>query len=97
MDLNPRKKDRVAAQVRVKGSANSVFVVLGEIEVKAGVFRGSINTQQYFMPVKKGMLNVRSGETVELVYQDLRAEYGEAGRTVISEVKVGWPVMKLNR
>jgi len=97
MDLNTYRPDRIAAELRVKSVPGSMFVVLRETDKSTGVFTGSVSTQQYFLPQKKDTLNVRSGDTVQLVYRDARCEFGEKDRVVTEEIKVGWPVMKVGQ
>jgi Carbohydrate family 9 binding domain-like len=97
MNINTRKVDRVAAKLRVKDGAAELFVILGETGPNTGVFRASVNTQPYFMAPRENTLNVRSGDTIELVYTDARAEYGEKNRKVTADLPVGWPVMRLGK
>jgi len=95
MDLNPNKKDRIPAVLRLQGAEDGLFVVLEETTDDSGIFRGSVNTQPYGAPPKADMLNIRGGESVELVYHDLRTEYGETNRIVTATLPVGTPVLKL--
>lgn len=95
MNINTRKVDRVPAELVVKDGASRLFIVLRETGANTGVFRASVNTQPYFMEPNENALNVQSGEIVQLVYTDARAEYGEKNRKVLAELAVGWPVMKL--
>ena len=97
MNLNTLKADRVAAELTVKDGPAALFVVLKETGPSTGVFRGSVNTQPYFMAPKENTLNARSGDVVQLVYTDARAEFGEKNRRVTADLPVGWPVMKLGR
>ncbi|MFP4058455.1 MAG: sugar-binding protein [Candidatus Brocadiia bacterium] len=95
MDLHPRRRDRVAAQLRVGGSGESLFVVLRETGDHTGVFRGSVATQQWFRPSREDTLNVRGGDTVRLAYVDARAAYGERNRRVAAALQIGWPIRRL--
>ncbi|HUS46505.1 MAG TPA: sugar-binding protein [Phycisphaerae bacterium] len=95
MNINTRKIDRVAAEMKAMDSGAALFVVLAETGANTGVFRASIHTQPSFLPAKANTLNVRAGSRVQLVYNDLRAEYGESNRKVKAELPVGWPVMKV--
>ncbi len=97
MNINTLKVDRVPAELMVEGGTASLFVVLSETGPNTGVFRASVNTQPYFMEPKDSTLNVQSGNIVELVYTDARAEYGEKNRKVTAELPVGWPVMTARR
>jgi len=95
MNLNTLRTDRVAAELVVKESATSLFVVLTETGHSTGVFRATVDTQAYFLPPRERMLNIRGGDTLQLVYTDARAEYGEKNRRLTAELPVGFPVMNL--
>ena len=95
MDLNPHQKDRVPAILRLQGAEDGLFVVLEETTENSGIFRGSVNTQAYGATPKPDTLNIRGGESVELVYNDLRTEYGESNRIVTATLPVGTPVLRL--
>ena len=95
MDLNPHKRDQVPAVLRIKGDENGLFVILEETANDSGIFRGSVNTQPYEAPPKENTLNIRGGESVELLYNDLRNEYGEPNRAVTADLPIGSPVLRL--
>ena len=95
MDLNPHEKDRVPAVLKLQGADEGLFVVLEETSDNSGIFRGSVNTQAYGATPKPDTLNIRGGESVELIYNDLRTEYGESNRVVTATLPVGTPVLRL--
>lgn len=95
MDLNPHEKDRIPAVLRLQGADDGLFVVLEETTENSGIFRGSVNTQAWGATPKPDTLNIRGGESVELIYNDLRTEYGESNRTVTATLPVGTPVLRL--
>ncbi len=95
MDLNFHKFDRISTEVMSGNGLSTVFAVLEETGPNTGVFRGSVSTQQYFMPPKANTLNVKGGGTLVVNYTDLRAAFGEKNRPVKESLKVGWPVMKV--
>ena len=95
MDLNPHKRDQVPAVLRVKGEKDGLVVILEETTNDSGIFRASINTQSYEAPPKANTLNIRGGDSVELIYNDLRTEYGETDRVVTADLPVGTPVLRL--
>jgi hypothetical protein len=97
MNLNPYRLDRVSAELRVKSAGTSLFVVLKETARSSGIFSGSIDTQQYFKPVREGVLNLRSGDTVQLVYHDVRTEFGEKDRKVLAQLNIGYPMVRIGK
>ena len=97
MNLNPYKLDRVSAELRVKGPGISLFVVLKETARSSGIFSGSVDTQQYFKPVREAVLNLRSGDTVRLVYHDVRTEFGEKNRKAFADLSIGYPMVRIGK
>lgn len=97
MNLNPYKLDRVSAELRVKSTGISLFVVLKETANNSGIFSGSLDTQQYFKPIRQGTLNLRSGDTVQLVYHDVRMEFGEKDRKALAELGIGYPMVRIGK
>ncbi len=95
MNLNTLRVDRILSRVEAAHSRASVLAVLSETGPNTGVFEGSIDTQPFFLPPAENVLNVRSGEKLELVYTDARTEYGETNRERRASLPVGWPVLKL--
>ena len=74
-----------------------MYVILDETGFDTGRFRGSFRTQPAHLPRKDNTLNVRSGDRVQLIYQDARARYGERDREVEAERAVGFPVFRISR
>jgi hypothetical protein len=95
MNINTHKIDRIPAELVVKESGSSLFVVLNETGVNTGIFRASVHTQAYFMEPKEYTLNIRNGDTLQLIYTDARSEYGEKNHHVTAEMPIGWPVFRL--
>ncbi len=96
MNVNPGRRDKVLAEVRVKGSTSRMFIILEETGLNSGKFRGSFDTQMAVLPVKENTLNVRGGDLIELYYRDPRAAYGEKDRKVESRLQIGLPIYKLS-
>ncbi len=94
MNLNTQKVDLVAAELRCRDLGTSLFVILRETGPNTGLFRASVDTQSYFKPGRENTLNVRSGDTIDLIYNDARTEYGEVNRRVTAELPVAWPVLQ---
>jgi hypothetical protein len=96
MNLSHHRIDRISAEVFMKDSPHSVFVVLGETDVASGLFRGSLNTQEYFLPARQHTLNVRSGATVTLSYTDMRTAYGEQEFEWTEDLQMGYAGLQMD-
>ncbi len=94
MNLNTLRTDQVAAELVVRDTPVSLFLVLSETGHNTGVFRGSVNTQPYFMGPRGNTVNMRGGDTLQVIYVDARAEYGEKNRRVTADLPVGFPVLR---
>jgi len=95
MNISDLSRDKVMAAVRVKNTRSSLYVILEETGPDSGVFLASFDTQPFPMPLKPSVLNVRNGDTLELVYRDKYTAYGEKTRLALSEFKMALPVLAL--
>ncbi|NQT93563.1 MAG: hypothetical protein HQ559_12450 [Lentisphaerae bacterium] len=95
MNTSDRLRDKVMAAVRVKNTRSSLYVILEETGPDSGVFLATFDTQPFPMPLKPSVLNVRNGDTLELVYRDTYTAYGEKTRLALSEVQMALPVLAL--
>lgn len=96
MNIDPRFKDQVVAQIVGSGGVGSMLV-LGETEADSGVFIGGIDTNSAYIGYQDGLLPVEPGKSVKVIYLDQRRDYGESNKKVEHEIPVSWPSLRLGK